>query len=96
MGTKRSNFSLVSMGGKLVAAGGFDGRRVTDVVEVCRALSYWSIYFCNLFQVYHPERDQWQEVSKLPTPKSALAAVAVPRGELTREAQDRFRYPFQY
>ena len=34
MGTKRSNFSLVSMGGKLVAAGGFDGRRVTDVVEV--------------------------------------------------------------
>ena len=34
MGTMRSNFSLVSMGGKLVAAGGFDGWRVTDVVEV--------------------------------------------------------------
>ena len=34
MGTKRSNFSLVPMGGKLVAAGGYDGRGVTDVVEV--------------------------------------------------------------
>ena len=78
MGTKRSNFSLVSMGGKLVAAGGFYGLTgVTDVVEV-----------------YHPEseRDQWQEVSSLPSPKSALAAVVVPRGELTREAQERCRY----
>ena len=75
MGTKRSNFSLVSMGGKLVAAGGYDGRGVTDVVEV-----------------YHPERDQWQEVSRLPSPKSGLAAVVVPRGELTREAQERCRY----
>ena len=34
MGTKRSNFSLVPMGGKLVAAGGYDGRGVTYVVEV--------------------------------------------------------------
>ena len=75
MGTKRSNFSLVSMGGKLVAAGGFDGRGVTDVVEV-----------------YHPERDEWQEVSRLPHPKSALAAVVVPREELTGEAQERCRY----
>ena len=75
MGTERCNFSLVSMGGKLVAAGGYDGRGVTDVVEV-----------------YHPERDQWQEVSSLPSPKYALAAVVVPRGELTREAQERCRY----
>ena len=52
-------------------------------------------YILVIFQVYHPERDQWQEVSKLPTPKSALAAVAVPSGELTRGAQDRFRYSFQ-
>ena len=76
MGTERCNFSLVSMGGKLVAAGGFYGLTgVTDVVEV-----------------YHPERDQWQEVSSLPSPKYALAAVVVPRGELTREAQERCRY----
>ena len=75
MGTKRSNFSLVSMGGKLVAVGGYDGKGVTDVVEV-----------------YHPERNQWQEVSKLPSPKSALAAVVVPREELTREGQERCRY----
>ena len=76
MGTERCNFSLVSMGGKLVAAGGFYGLTgVTDVVEV-----------------YHPERDQWQEVNKLPTPKSALAAVVVPREELTREAQERCRF----
>ena len=95
MVTKRSNFSLVSMGGKLVAAGGFDGRRVTDVVEVYDPFLLVNIFWSS-FQVYHPERDQWQEVSKLPTPKSALAAVVVPRGELTKEAQDRFRYPFQY
>ena len=75
MGTKRSNFSLVSMDGKLVAAGGYDGRGVTDVVEV-----------------YHPERDQWQQVNRLPTLKSALAAVVVPREELTREAQEMCRY----
>ena len=75
MGTKRSNFSLVSMGGKLVAAGGDDGRGVTDVVEV-----------------YHPERNEWQEVSSLPSPKSALAAVVVTRGGLTREGQERCRY----
>ena len=75
MGTKRSNFSLVAMGGKLVAAGGYDGRRVTDVVEV-----------------FHPERNQWQEVSSLPFPKSALAAVVVPRLEMTKEAQERCRY----
>ena len=75
MGTQRSNFSLVSMDGKLVAAGGYDGRGTTDMVEVD-----------------HPERDEWQEVSRLPSPKSALAAVVVPRGELTREAQERCRY----
>ena len=38
------------------------------------------------------ERDEWQEVSRLPSPKSALAAVVVPREELTREAQERCRY----
>merc|ERR1719234_2212955 len=75
MGTKRSNFILLSMGGKLVAVGGYDGRGVTAVVEV-----------------YHPERNQWQEVSRLPSPKSALAAVVVPRQELTREAQERCSY----
>ena len=31
---KRLNFSLVSFGGKLLAAGGYDGSGVTDVVEV--------------------------------------------------------------
>ena len=63
------------MDGKLVAAGGYDGRGTTDMVEVD-----------------HPERDEWQEVSRLPSPKSALAAVVVPREELTREAQERCRY----
>ena len=31
-------------------------------------------------------------MSSLPSPKSALAAVVVPRGGLTREAQKRCRY----
>ena len=75
MNWKRSNFSLVSMDGTLVAAGGYNGRAVTDVVEV-----------------FHPERNQWQEVSSLPSPKSAFAAVVVRRGDLTREAQERCRY----
>ena len=75
MNRKRSNFSLVSMGGTLVAAGGYDGRALTDVVEV-----------------FHPERNQWQEVSSLPSPKSAFAMVVVRRGDLTREAQERCRY----
>ena len=75
MNRKRSNFSLVSMGGTLVAAGGYDGRVLTDVVEV-----------------FHPERNQWQEVSYLPSPKCAFAAVVVRRGDLTREAQERCRY----
>ena len=75
MNWKRSNFSLVSMDGTLVAAGGFNGRAATDVVEV-----------------FHPERNQWQEVSYLPSPKCAFAAVVVRRGDLTREAQERCRY----
>ena len=75
MNWKRSNFSLVSMDGTLVAAGGYNGRTVTDVVEV-----------------FHPERNQWQEVSYLPSPKCAFAAVVVRRGDLTREAQERCRY----
>ena len=42
--TKRSNFSLVSLGGKLLAAGGFDGSRVTDVVEVYHPeLNKWQV-----------------------------------------------------
>ena len=75
MNRKRKYFSLVSMDGTLVAAGGFNGRAGTDVVEV-----------------FHPERNQWQEVSSLPSPKSAFAAVVVRRGDLTREAQERCRY----
>ena len=75
MNRKRSNFSLVSMGGTLVAAGGYDGRALTDVVEV-----------------FHPVRNQWQEVSSLPSPKFSFAAVVVRRGDLTREAQERCRY----
>ena len=75
MNRKRSNLSLVSMGGTLVAAGGYDGRVLTDVVEV-----------------FHPERNQWHEVSSLPSPKSAFAMVVVRRGDLTREAQERCRY----
>ena len=75
MNWKRSNFSLVSMDGTLVAAGGYNGRTVTNVVEV-----------------FHPERNQWQEVSYLPSPKCAFAAVVVRRGDLTREAQERCRY----
>jgi len=43
-------------------------------------------------EVYQSERNQWQEVSRLPSPKSALAAVVLPRQELTREAQERCRY----
>ena len=76
MNRKRKYFSLVSMDGTLVAAGGFNGRAATDVVEV-----------------FHPERNQWQEVSSLPSPKKcAFAAVVVRRGDLTREAQERCRY----
>ena len=75
MNRKRKYFSLVSMDGTLVAAGGYNGRAVTDVVEV-----------------FHPERNQWQEVSSLPSPKSAFAVVVVRRGDLTREAQERCRY----
>ena len=75
MNRKRKYFSLVSMDGTLVAAGGFNGRAATDVVEV-----------------FHPERNQWQEVSSLPSPKFSFAAVVVRRGDLTREAQERCRY----
>ena len=42
--TERSNFSLVSLGGKLLAAGGFDGSGVTDVVEVYHPeLNKWQV-----------------------------------------------------
>ena len=42
--TKRSNFSLVSFGGKLLAAGGFDGSGETDVVEVYHPeLNKWQV-----------------------------------------------------
>ena len=42
--TKRSHFSLVSLGGKLLAAGGFDGRGATDVVEVYHPeLNKWQV-----------------------------------------------------
>ena len=73
--TKRSNFSLVSFGGKLLAAEGFDRSGATDVVEV-----------------YHPELDQWQVVSSLPSPKSALSAVVVARRKLDKEAEEKCRY----
>ena len=54
MGTKRSNFGLVPMGGKLVAAGGYDGWGVTDVVEVptnpiiCNHIALLAIPLINL------------------------------------------------
>ena len=42
--TKRSNFSLVSLGGKLLAAGGYDGWGVTDKVEVFHPeLNMWQV-----------------------------------------------------
>ena len=42
--TKRSNFSLVSLGGKLLAAGGYDRSGVTDVVEVYHPeLNKWQV-----------------------------------------------------
>ena len=42
--TKRSNFSLVSLGNKLLAAGGYDGSGVTDVVEVYHPeLNKWQV-----------------------------------------------------
>ena len=71
MGTKRSDLSLVSMGEMLVAVGGFDGREMTDVVEV-----------------FYPEKNEWKEVSCLPSPKIAFSAVMVPRDELTKETQE--------
>ena len=71
MGTKRRSFSLVSMGEMLVAVGGFDGREMTDVVEV-----------------FYPEKNEWKEVSCLPSPKIAFSAVVVPRDELTKETQE--------
>ena len=71
MGTKRCDFSLVSMGEMLVAVGGFDGREMTDVVEV-----------------FYPEKNEWKEVSCLPSPKISFSAVVVPRDELTKETQE--------
>ena len=71
MGTKRSTLSLVSMGEMLVAVGGFDGREMTDVVEV-----------------FYPEKNEWKEVSCLPSPKISFSAVVVPRDELTKETQE--------
>ena len=71
MGTKRSDLSLVSMGEMLVAIGGFDGREMTDVVEV-----------------FYPEKNEWKEVSCLPSPKISFSAVVVPRDELTKETQE--------
>ena len=71
MGTKRSDLSLVSMGEMLVAVGGFDGREMTDVVEV-----------------FYPEKNEWKEVSCLPSPKISFSAVVVPRDELTKETQE--------
>ena len=41
---KRLNFSLVSFGGKLLAAGGYDGSGDTDVVEVYHPeLNKWQV-----------------------------------------------------
>ena len=71
MGTERSCFSLVSMGEMLVAVGGLNGRKLTDVVEV-----------------FYPEKNEWKEVSCLPSPKAAFSAVVVPRDELTKETQE--------
>ena len=71
MGTKRCDFSLVSMGEMLVAVGGFDGPEMTDVVEV-----------------FYPGKNEWKEVSCLPSPKIAFSAVVVPRDELTKETQE--------
>ena len=71
MGTKRHCFSLVSMGEMLVAVGGFNGRELTDVVEV-----------------FYPEKNEWKEVSCLPSPKISFSAVVVPRDELTKETQE--------
>ena len=71
MGTKRRSFSLVSMGEMLVAVGGFNGRKMTDVVEV-----------------FYPEKNEWKEVSCLPSPKISFSAVVVPRDELTKETQE--------
>ena len=62
---------MVSMGEMLVAIGGFDGREMTDVVEV-----------------FYPEKNEWKEVSCLPSPKIAFSAVVVPRDELTKETQE--------
>ena len=42
--TKRSHFSLVSLGGKLLAAGGIDGSGEIDVVEVYHPeLNRWQV-----------------------------------------------------
>ena len=62
---------MVSMGEMLVAVGGFDGREMTDVVEV-----------------FYPEKNEWKEVSCLPSPKVVFSAVVVPRDELTKETQE--------
>ena len=59
------------MGEMLVAVGGFDGREMTDVVEV-----------------FYPEKNEWKEVSCLPSPKISFSAVVVPRDELTKETQE--------
>ena len=72
MGTERSCFSLVSMGEMLVAVGGDSSRR--EMTDVV--------------EVFYPEKNEWKEVSCLPSPKTAFSAVVVPRDELTKETQE--------
>ena len=72
MGTKRSTLSLVSMGEMLVAVGGDSSRR--EMTDVV--------------EVFYPGKNEWKEVSCLPSPKIAFSAVVVPRDELTKETQE--------
>ena len=75
MGTERSCFSLVSMGEMLVAVGGLNGRPSKPELT-------------DVVEVFYPEKNEWKEVSCLPSPKIAFSAVVVPRDELTKETQE--------
>ena len=42
----------------------------------------------DVVEVFYPEKNEWKEVSCLPSPKTAFSAVVVPRDELTKETQE--------
>ena len=42
----------------------------------------------DVVEVFYPGKNEWKEVSCLPSPKVVFSAVVVPRDELTKETQE--------